>query len=132
VPLQQAVVEDPDPETREAAAAALGTLDDERAVPTLIGVLTNAAEDSSVRGTAAEQLGWLQDRRALQPLVEALGDPAPEVRFWSAHALGWLGDEATVPALGQLETDSAEIDIHGTVAAEAAEAIRQIRSHRDE
>jgi HEAT repeat protein len=131
-PLQQAVVEDPDLETREAAAIALGTLDDPRGVPTLIGVLSNGSEDSSVRGTAAEKLGWLQDRRALQPLVKALGDPAPEVRFWAAHALGWLGDEATVPALSKLETDSVEIDTHGTIAAEAEEAIRNIRSRRDQ
>ena len=47
---------------------------------------------------AAEALADLRDGRAVAPLLAALEDPAAEVRYWAAFALGELGDPQALPA----------------------------------
>lgn len=83
---------------REAAAAAVGDLNDTRAVEPLIKVLQED-KDSDVRGAAAISLGRIKDIRALDPLLEALQDKDSLVRSSAANGLGWLDDQRAVDAL---------------------------------
>jgi HEAT repeat protein len=89
---------------RRAAANALVTIPDRRAVDPLLEALR--AEDWLVRTNAAFALGELQDagpgselRRIVEPLAVALQDPQPSVRAASASALGRLRDTAAIEAL---------------------------------
>lgn len=123
-PLVAALTGDDDSERRWVAAYAPGDLAEERAVESLIGVLTDGAEDAKVRAQAAESLGYLMDGRAVEPLIALLGDPSPEVRFWSAFAHSWLRDRRALPELRRLAAeDSAEVPGWWSVGKEASDAI---------
>jgi len=78
---------DTSPSVREAAAKALGELNDTRAVEPLILALKD--EDSDVRGDAAMALGMLKDNGAIEPLILALSDEDSSVRAIAAESLGW-------------------------------------------
>ena len=53
-----------------------------------------------------------------------LRDPAPEVRFWSAFAQGWLRDPRALPELRRLAAeDTAEVPGWWSVGKEAADTI---------
>jgi HEAT repeat protein len=83
---------------REAAADALGTLGDVRAVDPLIAALGDG--DGGVRWAAANALGILEDDRALEPLILALEQRHDdELRLVAASALGELGDARAVDPL---------------------------------
>jgi HEAT repeat protein len=100
-------------------------------------VLRNREEPPHLRGVAAEGLGNLfggcfggGDRRAAtydtagQLLITTLDDPEPEVRFWSAFALGALRYRAAVPALRRrAHTDTGRSGNWWTVGEEAADAL---------
>jgi HEAT repeat protein len=96
-----AALRDQDQYVREAAARALGRLDDSRAVEPLVAVLRD--NYSSVRKAAAWALGMLGDLRAVEPLLTALQDPDRIVREAAVGALGELGDfRATEPLIAVL------------------------------
>lgn len=121
-----------DPHLRFWAAYALSARGDERALKPLIGRLNDEGEDARVRGLAAEALASVahkdEDDHAFRALLEALGEPAPEVRFWAAFALGAVGDARALPALEQIATrDHSTVFGHRSVGQEAAEAIEGIR-----
>ena len=60
-------------------------------------------------------------------LIGTLQDASSEVRFWSAFALGQLGDARAIPALEQLAMrDKTAVANWGTVREEALDAITQI------
>jgi HEAT repeat protein len=89
---------------RRAAANALVTIPDTRAVDPLIDALR--ADDWLVRTNAALALGEFQDsrpdselRRIVEPLGAALQDPQPSVRAAAATALGRLRDPGSIDAL---------------------------------
>jgi HEAT repeat-containing taxis protein len=100
---------------RRAAANALVTIPDPRAVDPLIEALS--ADDWLVRTNAALALGEFQDsrpdselRRIVAPLNSALGDQQPSVRAAAASALGRLRDPASVePLVATLDDDNAAV-----------------------
>jgi HEAT repeat protein len=97
-------------------------------VAPLVATLQKRAEDAGVRGMSAEALGYIGDRRAVRALVEALGDPAAEVRRWAAFACGELGDARALPALRRLAAQSATQSARRSLMTEAAAAIRRIKA----
>ncbi len=118
-----------DAEARRVAAYALGCLRERSAEEDLCRVLESAAEAPAVKGQAAEALGYLALESSLPCLLRAAHDPSPEVRFWTAFALGQIGSHEGEPVLEQLaETDHASVEGWGKVSAEAAMALETIRS----
>lgn len=115
--------------TRRVAAYALGRLRETSAEEDLCRVLDSVAEDPGVKGQAAEALGYLARESSLSCLLRAAHDPSPEVRFWTAFALGQIGSREAESVLEHLaETDHASVEGWGTVSAEAAMALETIRS----
>jgi HEAT repeat protein len=93
-------LKDEDAEVRRVAVWALGDIEDTRAVPALMQVLTSDS-DSDVRSKAAWALGKIEDARAIQALEQALEDENADVRRQAARALGEIEDVAAVGALNQ-------------------------------
>jgi HEAT repeat protein len=132
--LEELVARHPDPAVRARAAWALGFhAQGSRAVPGLVRTLADLDEDLEVRAHAAEALGHLADRLGeherdvLAALIHGLRDSAPEVRFWSAFALGNLGDEAAIPALERLAArDEESVPGWWSIRKEANDSIKQI------
>ena len=90
-PLVELLARQSDPGARPWAAQILGDLANPRAVPVLLGCLTDL--NDQVRARAASALGRLGDRRAVPELIRImLGDPVPYVRIQVVRALGALGD----------------------------------------
>ena len=97
---------------RRAAANALVTIPDQRAVDPLIAALRS--DDWLVRTNAALALGEFQDsrpdsplRRIVEPLASALLDQQPSVRAAAASALGRLRDPASIdPLISVLDDDN--------------------------
>lgn len=114
---------------RVAAAYALGHIGSETGVAALVSVLANRTERPDVRGHCAEALGTLRASSAFSVLIDCLRDDNAEVRFWSAYALGELGDARAAPALKELaEHDAGRVEGLGTVREEAGEALSMLRS----
>jgi HEAT repeat protein len=119
-------------EARKRAAWALGFLNDEEAAPALLRTLGDRNDATDVRAYAAEALGHMAPQtprdEALAALLRALTDPAPEIRFWAAFALGNLGDERAIPALQQLAArDSESVPGWWSIRKEAHDSIEQIK-----
>jgi HEAT repeat protein len=128
-PLIATLQTDDDAEVRTAAAYALGMLGDGRAVDSMIDVLGDDRELPGVRGMVAEALLDLGDRGAVPPLVAVLTDPAVEVRYWAAFALGGLAGGDAVPSLEHVAaTDGSALAGWGTVRAEAVAAVARIKA----
>ena len=118
-------------EQRAAAVYALGWLRDSRALAPLVQVLRDSREDAQLRGHAAEALAYLGNRRAAPALITTLDDPSPEVRLWSAFALGELGDRRAVAPLERLAaTDVTPVPGWWTVGEEAREALKRLQALR--
>ena len=96
-----------DNDVREAAAEALGTLGDPRAVEPLIAALQD--ENSDVRRAAAEVLGEVGDSRAMEPLIATLRDEADGVREAAAQALGEIGEPAVGPLIAALRDEDSAV-----------------------
>jgi HEAT repeat protein len=147
-------LDDPVPDAAGGAAVALGRLGDTRAVAPLLDKLTNP--DWYLRYTAARALGDLRPMEAVPglialladeefrvvdsavtalasigpPVVDALltatGDANPQVRQWSAAALGEIGEKRSAGVLGDLAAN----DPDGEVRDAARRALRELRSPR--
>ena len=87
--------------SRAAAAHALSSVADGRAIAALERAVANRDEDPEVRGYAAEALAHLHRRESHLVLAGNLTDPCDEVRFWCAFALGEI---AKLDALSLLES----------------------------
>ena len=83
---------------RKEIVVVLGVLGDTESVMDFIEIL-NSDPDSWKRYDAASALGKIADPRAYAPLIQALEDPAAEVRRSVATALGRLGDPRATSAL---------------------------------
>jgi len=95
---------DPDHNTRERAADALGKIGEARAVEPLIALLHDPRW--AVRKHAAWALGLIADVRAIDPLLAAIeNDEASWVRVHAAMALGHIGDARAVPGLVKAMSD---------------------------
>ncbi len=80
-----------DSAARAWACQILGDLGNPRAVPILLGCLSDI--NDQVRARAASALGRLGDRRAVADLIRMmLSDPVPYVRIQVVRALGAIGD----------------------------------------
>ena len=126
---------DRDAGVRQAAASALGEIEDPRAARPLAGALQDPSPevrkaavealgqiedpaavpalvsllrdgDAEVRQMAAHSLGQIEDRRATRPLLPLLKDESPKVRQMAAYALGQLEDPAATDALTEALKDS--------------------------
>jgi len=119
---------DDDDEARKAAAYALGLIGDEDATRALVWTLTQREGVPAVRGMAAESLAYVGAKSAVPALLVTLDDPSPEVRFWSAFALGELGGPESLPGLERVAVrDMADVPDWGTVSHEATRAIARIQ-----
>ncbi len=121
--LVELLQEHPEPVIRRAAAAALGRLDDSRAVePLATALLTD--EDSEVRQESAKALRRLRDPEAVSPLIQSLlQDDDLSVRAEAAAALGALEDERA----GQALLETLQSDTSALVREAGAKALGRIR-----
>jgi HEAT repeat protein len=124
-----------DVEVRTSAAYALGWLHDKRAVQPLLSALLNVKEHKRVRGEAAEVLGHMcisrSNAQVFDGLLKTISDQSSEVRFWSAFALGLIGNRRAIPALQRLvESDKATVRGWWAVSKEATDAIARINIRR--
>lgn len=113
----------PAPSDRLAAVANLGTLDNVRAVPYLGAVLLQANEPVELRVAAAMSLGRIRTWRAGAFLKQSIKDPAKEVRFATALALGKAKSKETLPLL----VDTLANDSEWWVRFAAAVALGDVR-----
>jgi HEAT repeat protein len=128
-PLIRSLKLDPSLDVRQMAAWSLGRIGDATALNPLVAVLGALEESPSVRAECAEALGELGQDAAVMPLLEALRDPSPEVRFFSAFALGQIGDVRALPALQHVAAaDEGTAQGWGSVREEAADAIEAIHA----
>jgi HEAT repeat protein len=109
---------------RSGAAAALGYLNDPRAVPALIEALDD--ENTIVRYQATVSLSKMKDPSALEPLIKAVNDKDPGVQYQAINALREMKDSRAVPALiNALKDDSIN------VRYEAARALGEFDDPRE-
>jgi HEAT repeat protein len=133
--LEQLLVSHDSPHVRAQAAWALGFHPQgAEAVDVLLRTLADGAEETEIRAHAAEALGHMADRLGdregdvLAALLRSLTDASAYVRFWSAFALGNLGDERAIPALERLaERDTQSVPGWWSIRKEALDSIEQIR-----
>ncbi|OGX05565.1 MAG: hypothetical protein A3G87_00345 [Omnitrophica bacterium RIFCSPLOWO2_12_FULL_50_11] len=123
---------------RTAAAYALSSLPwDYRLHRGFIEVLKNSEDSPMVRAQVAETLGSLYRfsqrssrfyTEAVSVLIESLRDKSPEVRFWSAYALGSMRERRALPKLRKLaQSDKAICPGWWAIKDEAKAAIQVIR-----
>ncbi len=74
---------------------ALAELRDDKALVPIIQLFERTYHDPSL----ATVLGNWGDRRAVEPLIRAMSQPDSHVRFYTARALGKLGDKRALPVL---------------------------------
>ena len=128
--LIQAMLGDPDSMVRQLAAKSLGDLGSPKGIKALRGVLTDQSQDPNLRGATAEALGASFAFDSAVELIAGLSDRAPEVRFWSAYALGFMRVESALPELERLSSgDDAEVPGWWSVSREAVWAIAEIRDN---
>ncbi len=85
---------------RENAAATLGRMKVQSAVPLLIQQL--ADKNWYVRKSTARALGEIRDAAAIEPLVRCLSDNVEKVQREAIHSLVTFGRQSTVPLLNAL------------------------------
>ncbi len=93
-----ALLDDKEPVVRELAETIAITIEDKRAVPSLIKLLNH--EDWWFRYCAAETLGKIGDLRAFVPLLNML--KSEETRLCAIEALGLLKESKALPYLTEL------------------------------
>jgi HEAT repeat protein len=96
------------PQRRESAILALGTLGDRRAVPALIALMSDP--DPWIYDFAVEALGALKDPRALPVLLDTLKADSESLRATACRALGQIGDPRVIePLAAKLQSQSEEV-----------------------
>jgi HEAT repeat protein len=82
----------------------LGSLEDERAVPALIGIAESENENENARFNAIEALGNLRAEAAAEPLLKILNSDSRYLRYAAALALGEIGwPEASADLIRMVE-----------------------------
>ena len=114
---------------RAAAAYVLGFSGDSAFADVLARRLADPNESVVVRAHAAEALGHLLQYQPVlaeirTAIVTSLTDAEPEVRFWSAFAVGALTLQESRPRLERLLADESFIEGWWTVRQEAEWALR--------
>ena len=108
------------------SAARLGDDPDDAAFATL---LADKSDAGPVRAIAAEALSYTAGPVARSALRNELAGLDPEVRFWSIHSLGEIGQPEDIAFIEPFLADRAEVAGYNTIADEASSAIDAIR-HR--
>src|SRR5262245_33316690 len=124
-----AVLKDPKPEIREAAARALGWQGNDDAVPTLRGRIEAPDEVPAVKAAAVRSLGRIGDHSARPLVVGLTRDPDSSIRqaaVWSVALGGLIDPKDRTPYLIQLAEDRA------ADTQERGEAIRALADTREE
>jgi HEAT repeat protein len=85
-----AVLDDPSPHVRAAAAGSLSSFPNISGVADALIRLLGADVDEQVRVSAASALGYLGDKRALPALRRAFEDPEERVRTFASYAVSKL------------------------------------------
>lgn len=124
VPVLLQQLESANPSLRAVAADALGDIGDDRAGPSLLKLLEDPNQPTSVRDTAASSLGAIGYHAAWPVLAKHLGDPAKTVRYCSAKSLMFLAEPNAVPALEAALREEKESDVRDQIR-EALETIRE-------
>lgn len=109
-----ALLSDPDPEVRRAAAWALAEAEDDDSVAGLAEALGD--DDPLLRENAAWALGRIESSEALGPLQIALRDRTVGVRVNAAWALGQIEDAAAIPSLADVVGGDAEDEVRKAAA----------------
>jgi HEAT repeat protein len=124
-----AALKDPNPDSRHAAARALGWIrrPEKRVVDGLIATLTDTSQPDTIREEAAESLAYHYSGRAIPPLISVLTDPGAGVRFWSVFALGSLAGPRVIPALESMLQDDAEPPGWWSIGREALAMLGQLK-----
>lgn len=124
-----AVLEQNEPSRQWVAAWGLGLLRAREAAPALRRAALGPSVDLRVRQHAIEALGYVDDGRAVPDLAGLLLHLAPEIRYWTAFALGQIGDERPIAALQRLADEDAAVTGGGLSVRHAAlDAIETIRA----
>jgi HEAT repeat protein len=113
------MLSDRDPQVREAAAGALGRMQDRASVQPLSSAMRD--ENWHVRATAAESLGRMPCPESVDALVAAVADAQWPVRRAAASSLGHIRDSRSIPALTQALGDP-----HWSVRQSAASSLKAI------
>lgn len=114
-------------DARAAAAWVLGNFRDVRAVDALMHTAEDLGEEAHVRAHAVEALGGIGARRIVPRLIRLLHDESEDVRFWTAYALGEIGDARAIKPLRDVARhDFAEVHGWWPVGVEARAAIENI------
>jgi HEAT repeat protein len=109
--LQQLLGHDPEKKKenvymQKSAAFALGEIQSDKAIKSLIGVLNN--ESDFVRRSAVDALGKIQSNEAVEPLIKMLADENEDVRRSVVDALGEIKSDEAVKPLVEVLTDENE------------------------
>ena len=107
-------------ELRVVCVDILGEIEDRRAVPVIIDVLTE--KKMTMRYNAARALGRIGDNRATPALIKLLNDKEWEVRFYTVEALGKIGDNRAAKPLANIMLS----DSHTKVRLEAIKALDKV------
>lgn len=121
------------------SADSLGNLKSLEAVPTFMTTLSNKMIDrhsepnriswQEVRYSIVNALGKIKDPDSFEPLILALADEDILMRWYSAKALGNIGNKQALAALEEVQrNDKSKISNDNDVAKVAGEAIRKIMS----
>jgi HEAT repeat protein len=106
----EAAIKDPNPLVRGSVATALGAIGDEKSLEILTRILQED-ENWRARRSAIMALMKIRDDRVITKLIEALKDAEPVVRSCAAIALGEIGVEEALPALGKLLSEENESSV---------------------
>jgi len=114
--LLEVLAHHPPPELEAEAALGLGALEDPRAEPALLRLLSNPAQQAR----AAIALGRLRNPVAVPVLLATLHDIHVELRRHAAHYLGHLGDAAVAHLLLRLDDERIRNEVYEAVGRIAA------------
>jgi HEAT repeat protein len=128
-PILTRVLEFGDPPRQWVAARVLGLQRARDAAPALRRAAMSPDLDLGVRQHAIEALGYVDDGRSVPDLTGLLLHISPEIRFWTAFALGQIGDGRSLGALQRL-ADEADATTRGglSVRHAALDALEIIRA----
>ncbi len=113
-------LKDPDPARADQAFDAI-LFDRGEALPDLVECYKHADRDALLRFYTVQLMGFSGDRRAIGPVLEALDDPAADVR---AEACRALEDLRARDAKEALEARTRDVDVD--VRRAAREALAQL------
>jgi HEAT repeat protein len=125
-----AVLKDPQPEIRAAAARALGWPGNDEAVPALRERIETPGEVAAVKAAAVRSLGRIGDRSTRALVIATIADPDASVReaaLWSV-SLGSLADPTDRTAYLIQFAESRGFD--GQTRAEAIRALAHVKEER--